>query len=156
MPRKTDKSFVKRLLGLRLVFVVNIVIIVLLSVSFGREFLRNYEIERDIAALQSQATALEARNLEITNLHRTLQTESFIEREARLKLGLKKPGERVIVVRDTPTNVSAGKEASDTSVDGDTRSESVREEGDVTTFQNPTKWWLYFFEKQTFVQLKYE
>jgi len=94
------KPFYRRLLEFRLFFVVNAVILVLLALSFGREFLRNMEIQHDIADLKAQATSLEAKSLEIAQLNTAFQTESYIEREARLKLGLKKPGEEVVVVQE--------------------------------------------------------
>ncbi|NBS41615.1 septum formation initiator family protein, partial [bacterium] len=93
------KPFWKRILEFRLLFVINAVVLVALALSFGREWMRNREIRDQIAALQSQAQALETRNLEIADLNTAFRTQSFIEREARLKLGLKKPGENVVIIQ---------------------------------------------------------
>lgn len=155
---KKQSSFIRRLLGLRVVLVVNVVVLILLSLSFGREFVRNYSIQKDVAELRQTAQQLEARNLEIAEMHTQMQTESFIEKEARLKLGLKKPGERVIVVQEDgegdvsnneeKTANAAGRENAtfDDSLDGE----------DQKTVSNAKKWWYYFFDQQSFEQINYD
>ncbi len=136
------------MLEFRFLFIVNFIVLAFLAWSFGREFLRNREIQRDIASLQAEAYALQARNLEITRLHSTLQTESSIEREARLKLGLKKPGEQVVVIQPgTQTTQEA---------DGAAPSDPLgilSGESGVRTVANPVKWWYYFFHREAFRQL---
>src|SRR3990167_8055961 len=105
-------SFVRRVLGFRYFVAVNLVLAILIGGALTREYLRQRENRSDIAALRAQADALSARQLQLLELGTTLQTESAIEREARLKLGLKKPGETVVVVRAEapgyPLSVTAG------------------------------------------------
>lgn len=133
-------SILRRLLHFRYLFLVNGIVLLLLGFAFGREYVRNREIRYMISDLQGKAEALEARNLEISRLGDALQTESSIEREARLKLGLKKPGETVVVVRRDPDAViPAAKDpnAFDPSA----------------PIANPAKWWLYFFDQTKYRQL---
>lgn len=144
MPEKR-KSLWKRLIEFRLLFVVNAVILVALGCSFGREWIRNHEIQGEIAGLQEQAAALQTRNLQIAELNTAFRTESFIEREARLKLGLKKPGESVVVIK-------RGGAASSVASDAD--AEAIAKAADPRTLlamdaiepevANPVKWWHYF------------
>lgn len=140
------KPLWKRLIEFRLLFLVNAVVLVALAFSFGREWVRNREIQQEIARLQEQAGSLEARNLEIADLNTAFRTESFIEREARLKLGMKKPGETVVVIQGERTQDAAGTAGTD----GAGNAEDPRlllavadASGEVA---NPRKWWYYFFE----------
>lgn len=144
MPEKR-KPLWKRLIEFRLLFVVNAVILVAIGCSFGREWIRNREIQSEIAGLQGQAAALQARNLQIADLNTAFRTESFIEREARLKLGLKKPGESVVVIQD---GGAEGTVASDADAEAIAKAADPRTLLALDTSEpevaNPTKWWHYF------------
>lgn len=65
---------------------------------FGRAVYKNYAIQNQINQLEKQIVDLANQNDALTNLLRYFKTNSFIEREARSKFGLKKPGEVVIAV----------------------------------------------------------
>jgi len=150
---KPRTSFFKRLLGLRLLLVANMVVLVLLSLSFGREFVRNFEIQKEIERLQTQEEELAARNLQITKLNTAFQTESFIEREARLKLGMKKPGENVVVIQQP----AVGGEPSDEEEEKDPLNLLAEEEDPYRNLANSTKWWYYFFDRNRYKEmLSYE
>ncbi|TAK03817.1 septum formation initiator family protein [Patescibacteria group bacterium] len=127
-------SAISRLLHFRALFAVNLGVLALLGAAFGREWMRNRDIRDQIADLQGKAAALEARNVRIGELATMLQTESAIEREARLKLGLKKPGESVVVVRRDEGTASAADRGA---------SEPVDPRG----VANSSKWWAYFFDQ---------
>lgn len=139
--------FVQRLLRWRFLFVINLLLIIFLGMTLGREFLRTREIRNEIASLQAQANQLAARNISLSELQTAVQTESFIEREARLKLGLKKPGEEVVVVKEI------GKEGEGTRSEAQTENETdplglvLDAQTDQPRVANVTKWWYYFFDK---------
>jgi len=140
-------TFVSRLIRWRFFIVVNLFVVAFLGVSLGREFVRSQSISFEIASLQEESESLVARNIEISELKTAMQTESYIEREARLKLGLKKPGETVVVISDD-SDVSAG------IVTGSNPSDPlgyvIEESGVDEAVANPTKWWYYFFDKNSF------
>lgn len=129
-------SIISRILSFRYLFVLNLVVIGLLFAGFGREYVRARDIQRDIGELQQRAQQLQAKNLELTELATALRTQSNIEREARLKLGLKKPGENVVVVRHD-----------DPGADPLLMSALVPED---PTVANPSRWWYYFFDRDRF------
>ncbi len=116
--------------------------------SLGREVVRNSTIDAEIAALETEAEELATRNIEISELKTAMQTESFIEREARLKLGMKKPGETVVVVQD---DVQQQEPLTDDAYDPLGYVMGMEESREVVA--NPTKWWYYFFDKTTFDQI---
>lgn len=144
MPEKR-KPLWRRLIEFRLLFVVNAVILVAIGFSFGREWIRNREIQNEIAGLRDQAAALQTRNLQIADLNTAFRTESFIEREARLKLGLKKPGENVVVIQD---GGAEGTAASDADAEAIAKAADPRTLLALDVYEpevaNPTKWWHYF------------
>lgn len=109
---------------------LNLVILVILFVGFGREYWRNIEIERDIAALQAEGERLAGQKLESLALINDLSSEYYLEGEARSKLGMGEPGEHLIVVDLPDESQSSGVVA------GIATDESI---------SNPTRWWYYFF-----------
>ena len=150
---KSRKPFIKHLLGLRSLFVINVIVIAFISLSFGREFMRHVDIQQDVQALEEQSEALAARNLQLTELHTAIQTESFIEREARLKLGMSKPGENVVIVTT----------ANESQEEGMTTSQNTILEATIQKIEdgylqeevgNASKWWNYFFNKIRYQQIK--
>lgn len=139
--------FFERLIRWRFLLVINLVVIALLSVSLGREMIRSQAIDAQIADLQAQADTLAARNIEISELKTALQTESYIEREARLKLGMKKPGESVVVIQEDMAGGEDGEEIADAS---DPLGLVISDAQASISVANPTKWWYYFFDKESY------
>ena len=129
---KPRQSKIRRIFGLRLFLFINLIVLFFVILSFGREYIRNYEIDKEINELGKKAVALEAQNQNILNLVDKLKTSDFLEQEARLKLGLKKPGENVVVVpeHEPVREPEAGLE---------TLPSEESEPG------NPELWWRYFF-----------
>lgn len=132
MPSAPEVRGVRRFLGMRLVLAANALVLCLVIWAFGGEFLRNRELQLEIDKLQTQADTLQAKNVEATHLSDHFAESGIIEREARTKLGLQKPGESVIIVRDV-TPLPEGKMA----VKPGTTVEPP--------LSNPQKWWRYFF-----------
>lgn len=149
---RNDKTFAQKLIQWRYLLVVNAIIILFLGVSLGREVVRNQTINTEISALEVEAQELTARNIEISELKTAMQTESFIEREARLKLGMKKPGETVVVVQDGNEVVQPL-----TGDESDPLGYIIGTEELPIVVANPSKWWYYFFDKSMFNQIsRYE
>ena len=142
------KSFIRRVLELRMFLVVNLLILFFLSLSFGREFLRDYQIQREINNLRTDAESIEARNFEITDYNAELQTQAYLEEEARLRLGLGEPGENLVIIMDQ---------------DGQSVVESEISSEQLTTqnsqlitldASNPERWYYYFFDHEKFINIK--
>lgn len=89
---------------------------------------QNSAISEEIARLEDEARRIDSQNLELLELTGRLLESDVAEREARLKLGLRLPGEKVIVIE------------SERAEDGLSEELAVREMG------NPSRWWYYFFE----------
>lgn len=108
---------------------VNLVLVVLLILSIVkvvREALVRYEINREINSLEGQLNDLESKSNKLNQLIAYLKTDQYIEKEARLKLNLVKPGEKQINFSSTT---------------GDDSTTVALE-----TTPNYIKWFNYFFQ----------
>jgi len=150
--RDSQNLFLKRILKWRFLFVVNLLLILFISVSLGREIFRSQDIQKDIDALQVEADELATKNMAIKEFYTAMQTESYIEREARLKLGMKKEGEDVVIVQraEKGEEVEKGEEGGD---ENDPLGLIINENS-TQKLANPTKWWYYFFNKPAFEDQK--
>lgn len=74
--------------------------------SFGLQIIKMQGNIHTMANIQAQITSIEKQNIELKKEIQRFQTNGYIEREAREKLGLVKPGEKVII------EVVPGKEVS--------------------------------------------
>ena len=132
MPQPRQNK-IRRVFGLKTFFIINLAILFLVTLSFGREFVRNYEIDKEIKNLEEKAAMIESQNQEILQLAEHLKTDDYLEEEGRVRLGLKKPGENVVIISEPeeltePTQVPT----------------AVAVQEDKKT-SNPRLWLEYFF-----------
>jgi hypothetical protein len=113
--------------------------------SFGREFARDYVIQKEIVELTAKKMAMEEKNLALSELMFAVQTETFIEQEARTKLGLSKPGETTVVF--PPDGISSESATIPTE-------EELVFLPNSAALANPLKWWYYFFDLNKFDLIK--
>ncbi len=64
----------------------------------GRSVWTNYDLRSSIEKLNAQIAQLEEQKKELKNLNIYYQSDSFKELEARRKLGMKKPDEKVVII----------------------------------------------------------
>ena len=69
----------------------------------GRALWVNYNLKKSIDKLNQQIASLEQDKKNLENLNLYYNSDSFKELEARKKLGLKAPGEKVMIVQTSPT-----------------------------------------------------
>ena len=140
-------TFIRKLLGLRLFLMINLVVLFFLVLSFGREYVRNRSIGGEIANLQAEKDSLEARNVELLSVGQSIQTQFFLEKEGRLKYGLRKPGEELVVVTDEVTPAGTPEQI-DSSLTPDSTT-PVREDAG-TAVSNPKRWWNFLFNHSAY------
>lgn len=119
---------VKKILSWKIVIVFNLALLFFFGFNFLKEYNRNRELSAEIKKLEMMAKDVEAKNLDILNLSKYLDTQEFLETEARVKLGFKKPGETAIVV-NMP-------------VEGEAVGAKNVKSADIANYQ---RWWLHFF-----------
>ncbi len=108
----------------RLSLILGALFLLFVAVSVGREWFQNYSIQKEINALEEEAHRLESRRSELLELTQSLEGGGFLEEEARVELGLQRPGETVLVVETAAGSSSAEAENRDQS--------------------NPVRWFNYF------------
>jgi cell division protein FtsB len=115
-----------------LFLIANLAVLLVVGVSTVRESYRGWTVDHEISALEGKAQALEGRKMELGQLAARMQEPSYVEREARSKLGLQKPGEKVVVLE----GVSATHTVWNIDV--------VAVAQPAETRSNPERWWQYF------------
>lgn len=82
-------------------WVVAVGLIVLLGIGVGltRELVRRTKINAEVARLEQEIGGLEQRNEELGGLIEYFKSDAFLELEARARLNVQKPGEKVIEVQ---------------------------------------------------------
>lgn len=108
---------------------------VVFTVAIVREVIRTQQVRNQVQRLRDQVTAEADRYTKLEELIAYLGSQTFQEREARLKLGLRKPGERVIVV---PPGTVPGTNAATNGIVNDGTIGVANE-------TNAQRWWRYLF-----------
>ncbi|MBP9827731.1 septum formation initiator family protein [Patescibacteria group bacterium] len=111
----------------------NLIALGVLGFAFTREYLRNADIEREIARWESENARLEGDRLAALDLISELSSEYYVEGEGRSKFGLGRPGETLVVVQDGASEVQLEPQAA-----------VVVDSG----YSNPERWFLYFFDRE--------
>lgn len=116
----------------RIAVILPVILLLLVGFGFGEEYLRNREIEDQIARMQAENAKLDADRLSSLKLIDTLSSSYYVESEAR-QSGMGKEGEQLIIVESG--SASDGIVAPAVSHD------------DVP---NPIRWYDYFFDHDAF------
>lgn len=111
------------------------VIAALSGAGFAREYFRSRQIDAEIRTLKDEAQRLQVRNFQVSSLEASLKNGEYLEREARLKLGLRKEGEQVVVIRNGDPKVP---------------SPSVTASAQEPGWSNPKKWWTLFVDPKAY------
>jgi cell division protein FtsB len=104
-PGKSAKSplFKKQSKKTKLKFRLNgpsVILLILLGFifySFGGQVVEMYNVQNEIKKIQGQMVELRTKNTDLGKQVDQLNSDAYIEREAREKLGLVKPGEKIIL-----------------------------------------------------------
>lgn len=129
MPR--EHSFGSQYARWSFLFAATGVILLLVGMSSARETYQSWKVDEEIQGLRAQVDMLEGRRLHLLDTLHRLQSPDALDKEARLRLGLQKPGEQVFILRDAAQ-------------------ETIRTNTGLTApleeeVSNPSKWWRYFF-----------
>lgn len=118
------------------ILIGSLAIAFVLGVATVRESYRGWKVDQEIQALEAQASELEGRNKRLLEIAQTLQSPERMEVEARKRLGLKQPGEHVVVLNGLS---ATGSWNSAVALD-------VIAERHEVDYPNPLQWYYYFFQ----------
>lgn len=96
-------SFLKSLFSKQFLFTLVLLgLLVLISFPLSKNWRQKRSIDKEIKGLELQAKELEGKNNNLKNVLDYMQSDQFVEKEARTKLNYKKPGESVVVIEGRP------------------------------------------------------
>jgi cell division protein FtsB len=96
-------SFFKSLFSKQFLFTLVLLgLLVLISFPLSKNWRQKRSIDKEIQELELQAKELEGKNNNLKNVLDYMQSDQFVEKEARTKLNYKKPGESVVVIEGRP------------------------------------------------------
>lgn len=135
------RSGIVKIMSKRSFLIVNLGLVLLVGWGFAGEFVRNRNVQEEIEKLEQQTDNLIVRNQGLAEQMERYSGSAILEREARLKLNLKKPGESVVIVHEmdrgaATVSVESGGEVSVTNTIPGTQDE-------LESFL--IKWFNYFF-----------
>lgn len=115
--KQKEKTGLKTFLSSANLTLFLILILIFFSISLARQTIKYLSISRQIADLEKDIKNLEEKNLELSGSLKYLDSKFYQEKEARLKFGLQKPGEKVIIItppeaQQRPEILPNGKESS--------------------------------------------
>lgn len=117
-------SIFGRLLRSKIFFAVIIILFIVSSLELLNEIGRRNKISYEIKKQRDQIEKLQQQNTDLSSLIQYLNTDNYVESEARKKLNLSKSGESLVVVENASTTTA----------------------GDQSKVSNSSKWWNYFFQ----------
>ena len=98
-------SFLKPKLWLSFVLLAALVLI---GIALADSWSNKSAVDEEISALKAEAEKAEAQNSQFKKMLSYLESEQFVEEQAKLKMGLKRPGEKVAVITES---LATGSEA---------------------------------------------
>jgi len=136
------KNFIKKLLSSKVFFFFMVIALVALLLNFVRESYHKYQLSEEIGGLKTEIERLEGRRQQLAGLMEYFEQESYLEKEARQRLNLKKPGEKVVILSQK-ADVDIGNDQRVDNILSENTDSSQNTENQETA--NYWKWWEYFF-----------
>lgn len=131
-----DNSKFRRVFNSKPFLFLILVVLVWVVISVVKVSHKRYLLRQEVLKLQQELSQIENKNIEFSEYIQYLQSDSFIEKEARDKLNLRKEGEEVIIIPGIENQEVSG-----------TSQFVVENQPDPQKEKSFWwKWWEYFFE----------
>jgi len=137
---KQDNILKRIILNSKFFTLAVIIIIVLISQPLIKKINQRRDLNREISELEQEVERIENKNDDLRGLIDYLGSDGFTEKEARLNLDLRKPGEKVAIIKGSENN-SQQKEEIKTIFNVPGLDKEIPE----TRKSNLQKWRDYFF-----------
>jgi len=130
-------NFVGKLFNSKVFFTaIGLVILVAISIPLAKNVSKQYNINNEVVQLNQEIETLEKKNTEFKEVLNFLESDQYVEEQARKNLNYKKEGEEIVVIKsrdETKENESQKYKGSN------------QIENNNNLRSNPSKWWNYFF-----------
>jgi len=135
---------IKKILSSKIFLFIVIFIFIFLLIGLIRETYRKHQLKNEINQFQTSINKLEGENKKLIDLMDYFKEDSYLEKEARIKLNLKKPGETVVVLsKDVVNGVEVIRRGSLETEEINEDNNEIQEKEETS---NHWKWWEYFFQ----------
>lgn len=131
-----------KILNSRMFLLLLLVILSGVAFSLFKEVYRKYQINQEINKLKAEIESLTKNNQGLNDLIQYFEDGDYIEKEARRKLNLAKPGENMIIITGEKDETAEKEDLRTDYADDIEKKESHYES---TEAPNPLKWWRYLF-----------
>jgi len=126
-----------------LLTLVLIFLLVLFAIPLTKNWRQKRSIDNEVKAMEQQVAELEHKTSSLKQVLDYMQSDQFVEKEARTKLNYKKPGEEVAVI-ESRDGAAAPTSPVESIFD---LPEAPKPEGSPKLLGNFSKWLDYFFAK---------
>ncbi len=124
--------------------IIGLVIILFISFPLAKNISKQYKINNEIKLLQEEISQLNGKNENLKNLISFLESDQFIDEEARKNLNFKKEGENVVIIKNNiSTTAKNPNEINSKYMINQPKKEQKKR------LSNPEKWLKYFFWAKT-------
>jgi len=110
-----------------------------LGLVLTKTFYKRYQLNEEIENLKIEIEKMDKKEQELTKFISYLDSSTYLEKEAREKLNLKKEGESVLMVSESELENESSSVVSRQAFVGDNKGEIIE--------NNLIKWWKFFFKK---------
>ena len=142
MPEQGAK--IKKILGSRITLFLLLLGFIWLVVNVVNVYYRKYKINKEIEDLKAQIASTQKSNQQISEMIDYLGSKDYLEKEARGKLNMKKPGEEVVIIEPPKQQTTSVQEVlpgkNETGKNDNLAQEPPKSES------NLAKWWKFFFK----------
>lgn len=121
---------------------LGLAIIILISLPLVKNLSQRHKINQEIKELEQEIAQMENKNIDLNKFVSYLESDQFLEEQARLKLNLKGQGENVAVIKNATTDNQPSLEATSTIFD----LTGLNKAQPQKTVTNAQRWWKYFFK----------
>jgi cell division protein FtsB len=98
--RKKEPNFFQKIFTSQAFWlVVSLTVLILIAVPLYNNWQQRQAIDREIAEIKEEIAKYENSNKELDKMIQYLNSEESLEAKARSNLGLKRPGEQVVVIK---------------------------------------------------------
>ncbi|MBI5079580.1 septum formation initiator family protein [Candidatus Wolfebacteria bacterium] len=133
---KDNSAPYEKLMKSKIFFIFLIPIFLALLIGIFQQLYYRYQVKKTLNDLNGEVVNLKNQKDDLSNLINSYKNESNLEKEARVRLNLKKEGEKVVIILPTATSTVEDGEAVLMSSD------------EIKNLPNYKQWWYYFFGKR--------
>lgn len=113
--RKKNFKIYNFIFSKKFITLLLIIVIILISIPLSKSITKRYAVNKEIMKLEKEISDLENKNKDFKGMISYLESDQFVEEQARLNLNLKKEGEKVIIIKEetlaTSTDANGGEES---------------------------------------------